>query len=992
MVRELPPQYNPADVEAEVYEFWTKGNYFHAEPDQSKPPYCIVIPPPNVTAALHMGHALNNTLQDILIRYHRMLGKNAVWIPGTDHAGIATQTVVEKRVLAEEGKRRTDFTREEFVAKIQAWKDEYEARILSQLKQMGCSCDWDRTRFTMDNICARAVREAFFRLFRDGLIYRGKRLVNWDPATQTALADDEVEMQEIDGHFWYLRYPLIEPVDIDGKKIEYVTVATTRPETMLGDTAVAINPKDPRARYLVGKYVKLPIVNRIIPIIADDYVTLPDPESDDPKAKYSTGFLKVTPAHDPNDWEIGQRHKLPAVNVMGPDGTISDKFGWEDVGGAEFLLGLDRYEAREAIVEWFRENNLLEDVKPYRHTVGHSYRSHVPIEPYLSDQWFVRVTDPRLRGAALRAMADDQYDSSTEYKDLRKLEGKDWEGKLRFYPARYAKTFQSWHENLRDWCISRQLWWGHRIPVWYAPENINDTDIDKIKSLGEDRVDIKEFDGRIYVCIRSAEDAEAVKLIEDMGFKQDEDVLDTWFSSGLWPFSTLGWPEDTPELRTWNPTSVLCTAREIITLWVSRMVMLNIYFLDRLPFWDVYIHAMIQDGEGRKMSKSLGNGIDPVDIIEQYGADAMRYSLTYLTTGMQDIRMPVRKEKLPDGRVVNTSGRFEIGRNLCNKLWNASRFVMMNLKENENFEPIKDIKSLPLEDRWIISRLKSVIEKTTESLNNYEFSELALSIYRFFWNEFCDWYLELIKSRLHKNNNSTKYARQILAFSLDNILRILHPIAPFITERLWLYLNEVAPKRVLNTKLDPTNPLVISSWPKAEDNWQDLQAEKEIYMLQETIRAIRDVRTNVNKVRTMNKQKSIPNLPKALIRTTDSFTSLLNENIEIISSLSRVEEIKIGKEFKLPEGCSVKIIADADGNTIEVAVPLSELINIEDEKKRLRKELEQLATHITSSEARLSNENFLKKAPQHIIEEHRKRLEELKTRYSAIKQALEELK
>src|SRR5688572_13190356 len=504
MSTELPKAYDPKTVEPQANRVWTDEKLFHAEPTDPGDPYAIVIPPPNVTAALHLGHALNNTLQDILTRWRRMAGDNAIWMPGTDHAGIATQTVVEKRVLAEEGKRRTDFQRDEFVKKIQTWKDEYERRITEQLKAMGCSCDWDRQAFTMDEPRARAVREAFFQLFRDGLIYRGKRLVNWDPATQTALADDEVEMEEIDGHFYYLRYPVERERNGSAAGLpKFVTVATTRPETMLGDTAVAINPRDPRAAALRGKKVRLPIVNRVVPIIEDDYVVLPDPKSDDPKAQFATGFLKVTPAHDPNDYDIGQRHGLPMINVLAPDGTISDQHGWPkedfDQGGAGFLLGQDRFEARAAVVEWFRQNNLLEEVKPYRHSVGHSYRSHVPIEPYLSDQWYCKVTDERLAGAALRAMSREQYERLTPSPRTRREGGgapedrapsdstrrsplsptlspstgrasEAWQGQLKFFPARYAKTFQSWHENIRDWCISRQLWWGHRIPVWRIPE------------------------------------------------------------------------------------------------------------------------------------------------------------------------------------------------------------------------------------------------------------------------------------------------------------------------------------------------------------------------------------------------------------------------------------------------------------------------------------------------------------------------------------------
>ncbi len=1013
----LSPQYSPQAIEPNIYQFWLDGKYFHAEPDAPGQPYCIVIPPPNVTAALHMGHALNNTLQDILIRYHRMLGNNTTWIPGTDHAGIATQTVVEKRVLAEEGKRRTDFKREEFVAKIQAWKDEYEARILSQLKRMGCSCDWDRTRFTMDEICARAVREAFFILFKDGLIYRGKRLVNWDPATQTALADDEVEMHEIDGHFWYLKYPLTEPVEMDNEKITHVTVATTRPETMLGDTAVAINPADPRAKYLVGKKVRLPIVDRIIPIIEDDYVVLPDPNSDDAKARFATGFLKVTPAHDPNDWEIGERHNLPIINVLAPDGTISDRFGWEDVGGADFLLGLDRYEAREAIVDWFRQNNLLEDVKPYKHSVGHSYRSHVPIEPYLSDQWYVKVTDERLAGSALRAMADDQYNGVD-----RKLQGQDWEGKLRFFPERYAKTFQTWHENIRDWCISRQLWWGHRIPVWSYPGSVPEVTeelLDKLLPVFEwqkqGRVALQyrgefvpleaiEKQGGLaimFVCVRDpqGQDTDIVKYLEEqLELKQDPDVLDTWFSSALWPFSTLGWPENTPELQKWNPTNLLCTAREIITLWVSRMVMTNLYFLNRLPFTDVYIHAMIQDGQGRKMSKTLGNGIDPVDIIEQYGADAMRYSLAYLTTGMQDIRMPVKKLKLSDGREVNTSERFEIGRNLCNKLWNAARFVILNLNSEDtgnadNPESL-NIDSLALEDKWILSRLNNTIKTITEALNKYEFAESASVIYRFFWNEFCDWYLEWIKPRLKENNETSLTAKRILAYTLDNVLRLLHPIAPFITEELWKHLRDVAPVRMISeTQLDTDKPLIISSWPKVCEKFDNEQAEQLMHQLQQIIRAIRDVRTTVNKIRSAAKEKSFNQLPLAFIRCNDFWREIFSAVENTICELAKVSEIKyLSSNAPLPTGSSVKVFTDSLGNSIELAIPLSELIDIEQEKKRLQKELDEITQHIERSQARLSNKKFIDKAPAHIVEEHRQRLEELKAKQQALQQAIDELK
>ena len=984
MPPELPPQYNPKDVESAINERWQAANAYHAEPTPraeqreapDQPPYSIVIPPPNVTAPLHLGHALNNTLQDVLIRWRRMAGDNAMWMPGTDHAGIATQTVVEKRVLLEEGKKRTDFERDAFIEKIQVWKDEYEQRITDQLKEMGCSCDWDRQRFTMDETCAKAVREAFFRLFKDGLIYRGKRLVNWDPATQTALADDEVEMQEIDGNFYYMRYPLIGPPLANGEN--YVTVATTRPETMLGDTAVAINPKDPRAAELRGRMVLLPIVNREIPVIEDDYVVLPDPEGDDPKARYASGFLKVTPAHDPNDYEIGQRHDLAQINVMAPDGSISKDHGWPEEEWAEgstneaaFLLGKDRFEARKLVVMFFKDHEMMGEIKPYRHAVGHSYRSHVPIEPYLSDQWYVKVTDDKLRGAALRALAEDQRSDSdvltsrdrqgagpssqpttvnhylitfttygswlhgdekgsadrdhnlpgtpylppneplerheddqlsgppqslderqrpvvrdtllevcdhrgwtllaanvrtshvhavvaaaavpekvmndfksyatrrlteaglhtrsdklwTRHGSTRYLNDElslmaakryvmeeqgedlggaasgdahgstgplphgrgsfkteDWEGGLRFYPERYAKTYETWLDNLRDWCISRQLWWGHRIPVWSSiiPDALGG-EVDDLRSDGSVSSRLqKTIDAHTGffrccgvegdVCIRPEKDAiqtwlnlcartekaeRAVTLLNtvytsqtpetsefaadaiaaaqevvdglEAPYRQDPDVLDTWFSSALWPLSTMGWPEvdGNDVLAKWNPTNVLCTAREIITLWVVRMVQFNLYFHGRLPFKDVFIHAMIQDGFGQKMSKSLGNGVDPMDLIHSHGADAMRFTLASMTTHTQDVRMPVdivdpetgetvhpefittkagHKVAAPvqehDGRKMvssygvasgearpttemplarNTSEKFDLGQRFANKMWNAVRFSLENL-------------------------------------------------------------------------------------------------------------------------------------------------------------------------------------------------------------------------------------------------------------------------------------------------------------------------
>ncbi|MHC4724557.1 MAG: valine--tRNA ligase, partial [Planctomycetota bacterium] len=856
MSKQLSKVYEPRKIEQQASQLWSNCGYFRAETGQvdekaAAKPYTIMIPPPNVTAPLHLGHALNNTLQDVLIRYHRMLKYNTLWMPGTDHAGIATQTVVEKRILSEEGKRRTDFERDAFVARVQAWKDEYEARIIEQLKAMGCSCDWERTRFTMDDVCARAVRATFFKLFKDGLIYRGKRLVNWDPATQTVLADDEVEHETVQGHFWYLRYPLVEPIKFEGREIEHVTVATTRPETMLGDTAVAMNPKDPRAEHLVGKKIHLPIVGRIIPIIPDEHVVLSDADSEDEKAKFSTGFLKVTPAHDPDDYAIGERHikeiatvVMPKgcgedarnyvfINVMAPDGSISDKYGWEDAGqDAQFLLGMDRFEAREAIVEWFRQEKLLEDVKEYTHEVGHSYRSHVPIEPYLSDQWYIAVKKPidhlaEKFGSGLIEGTDVPVNSLAGLA-LKPL----LDGKLRFIPERYSKTYQSWLENMRDWPISRQLWWGHRIPIWslvFNPAqfvqrgqsydfNRNFELIDNFLQSsnlvkGEDycyyRRDNIDNLSPIDVCAQSLKaqramdtlsernagsfhndaQASANELIKHLkSIQRDEDVLDTWFSSDLWPFSTLGWPDDTPELKTFYPGDVLCTAREIITLWVSRMVMMGQYCVGDIPFRDVYIHAMIQDGEGRKMSKSLGNGIDPLVAINSHGADAMRFTLASMTTDTQDIRMPVEHMELPDGRIENTSPKFDIGRNFCNKLWNASRFAIMNL---EGIDPARfDKTKMTLTDKWILSRLARTVAVVSNSLDAFKYSEPLSELYKFFWNDFCDWYLEWAKPRM-QDEHQKPIAQNVLAYVLDVTLRLLHPFIPFITEGIFKKLNEI---------------------------------------------------------------------------------------------------------------------------------------------------------------------------------------------------------
>ena len=980
MTEQLAKAYHPQTVEAQVNALWASAPYYHPAPSDGAADcqaYTIVIPPPNVTAALHLGHALNNTLQDILIRFRRMQQFRTLWMPGTDHAGIATQTVVEKRILAEEGKRRTDFERDAFIGRVQAWKDEYEATIIGQLKAMGCSCDWERTRFTMDDVCAKAVRANFFKLFKDGLIYRGKRLVNWDPATQTVLADDEVEHETVQGHFWYLRYPLAAPVEVQGRQIDHVTVATTRPETMLGDTAIAMNPGDPRAAALVGQQVRLPIVGRLIPIVADEHVVLPDPESDDEKARFSTGFLKVTPAHDPDDWQIGQRHDLPIINVMAPDGSISDKYGWEDATEpeAQNLLGMDRFEAREAIVEWFRQEKLLQEVRDYAHEVGHSYRSHVPIEPYLSDQWYIAVKKPIEHLAA--AFGDELIEGTdVPVNSLAGLALKPLvDGRLRFIPERYGKTYQAWLENLRDWPISRQLWWGHRIPIWSkaghdAPLPDECAGSDAIQSISAE-----SDEGPVtFVCpAPGQEDLE--KSLEAAGWVRDNDVLDTWFSSALWPFSTMGWPEETPELKTFYPGDVLCTAREIITLWVSRMVMMGQYCVGNIPFKDVYIHAMIQDGQGRKMSKSLGNGIDPLVAIDSHGADAMRFTLASMTTDTQDIRMPVAPMTLPDGREVNTSPKFDIGRNFCNKLWNASRFAMMNL---EGFDPAGfDAAQMDVTDRWILSRLAATQSEVTAALDTFKFSEPLSLLYRFFWNDLCDWYLEWAKFRM-RDEAQKGTAQNVLAFVLDRVLRLLHPFVPFITEGIYQKLNEVAPGRGLTgiAPADAAQALTVSQWPADMDGQINSDIEEEIQIVQDTIRAVRDIRNKYNKA-----SESLT----ASADAPEAMAQILNRHSQLVCQLALLDTFEASQGAPKPNNAATTLVA-------ETKLYVHDVIDREAELARLEKQKQEIERGKKATEGKLANENFVNRAKPEVVAQARERLGQFQEQLKAVEALLAELK
>jgi len=992
MKDELPSRYSPADVERRTYALWEAKGYFAAEADAGREPYCIMIPPPNVTDRLHLGHALNNTLQDALIRFNRMLQHSTLWMPGTDHAGIATQTVVEKRILAGEGKRRTDFRREEFVARIQAWKDEYEATITRQLRLIGCSCDWRRQRFTMDDVCAKAVREAFFRLFADGLIYRGKRLVNWDPATQTVLADDEVEHEEVRGYFWYMRYPLVEPVEIGGERIEHLTVATTRPETMLGDTAVAMHPSDPRAGILVGRQVRLPIVGRIIPIIADEHVVLPNPDSEDEKARFSTGFLKVTPAHDPDDYQIGQRHALPMVNVLAPDGSVSDRHGWEDADApeAQNLIGMDRFEAREAVVEFFRQEDLLEEVREYVHQVGHSYRSHVPIEPYLSDQWYIAVKKP------IDRLAEEFGSGLIEGTDvpLNSLAGLALkpllDGRIEFVPERYAKTYQAWLENLRDWPVSRQLWWGHQIPVWAIVDALDtgewNAHVDQLRHWEkEERLAYVERDGGMidegmpfaYLCIRGEDDDEIREFIEKRGWHRDPDVLDTWFSSALWPFSTLGWPEKSPLLDSFYPGNVLCTAREIITLWVSRMVMMGQYCLGDIPFPDVFIHAMIQDGEGRKMSKSLGNGIDPLDIIDSHGTDAMRFTLALMTTQTQDVRMPVERVTLPDGREVNTSPKFDVGRNFANKLWNAARFVLMNLGEEVS---CADREGMAFEDEWILARRNAAVRAVTDALRSYRFNDAAQIAYEFTWHEFCDWYLEIVKPRLSAAETAGQ-ASAVLAFVLDSILRLLHPLMPFITEEVWTHLGRAAQRRGIGEGRAAADSVIVAIWPTVVDGLDEARLSADMTHCQSVVRAVRNIRSKMN--------ISARTPLRSLVASQDQGVrqSLLG-NLAFVKDLTGSVEVVVTDSMAKPPHSASEVIA---GHT-QVFVPLEGLIDLDVERARLEKQLEGVRGKLAGAEQKLSNQSFIAKAPAAVVERERAKAADLRRQLDAIESNLSDLK
>ncbi len=860
--KNIAKNYNPAEFEDRLYNTWVEKGYFHAEVNPDKKPYTIVIPPPNVTGQLHMGHALDETLQDILIRYKRMQGFEALWIPGTDHAGIATQIKVEENLRVNEGLTRYDLGREKFLEKVWDWKNQYGDRIITQLKKIGSSCDWDRERFTMDEGCSKAVREVFVNLYEKGLIYQGSRIINWCPHCITALSDAEVEHAEQAGHFWHIKYPLKDSND-------YVIIATTRPETLLGDTAVAVNPDDERYKNIIGKTLVLPLVGREIPVIADEYVD----------KEFGTGCVKITPAHDPNDFEVGLRHNLEQIKVMNDDATIN-KFGGK-------YEGMDRYEARKAIVKDLEEAGLLVKVEDHSHNVGQCYRCGTTVEPIISKQWFVKM----------KPLAEPAIDAVKS-------------GASKFVPERFSKTYMNWMENVFDWCISRQLWWGHRIPAFYC-QDCGETIVSK-----EDITKCPHCGGAV---------------------KQDEDVLDTWFSSALWPFSTLGWPEKTPELDYFYPTSTLVTGYDIIFFWVARMIFSAMEHTGKAPFDNIFIHGLVRDSQGRKMSKSLGNGIDPLEIIEQYGADALRFTLATGNAPGNDMRFYME--------------RVEASRNFANKIWNASRFTLMNLDITENKLP--DVSELQLEDKWILSRYNKVVKEVTDNLDKFELGIALSKLYDFIWESFCDWYIELVKPRLFdKESASAKTAQYVLTYVLSNTMKLLHPFMPFITEEIWQHLPHEG------------ESIVISSYPVYDEALVFEDEEKAMELIMNAISAVRNRRAEMN----------VPPSKKAkTIIVTDEVYTFTKGSVffEKLASASEVE-VRTDKSGIDPNAVNVVV------PSAEIFLPLDELVDKEKELQRLNDEKKKLEGEIKRVEGKLSNQGFVAKAPQKVVDEEKAKGEKYK--------------
>lgn len=872
----IPKVYDPASVEKKWYEFWEKNRYFHAEPEPGKKPFSIVIPPPNITGKLHMGHALDNTLQDILIRWHRMMGDNTLWMPGYDHAGLATQIKVEEVLKKEEGKTRFDLGRDEFVKRVWAWKEEYGDRIINQLKCLGISCDWERKRFTMDEGCSRAVRETFVSLFEKGLIYKGTRITNWCVNCHTALSDIEVEHEDTPGHLWYVRYPVV------GEEDTYLTIATTRPETIPGDTAVAVNPEDERYAKLIGKTLRLPVLNREIPVIADSYVD----------TKFGTGAVKITPSHDPNDYEMGLRHNLPEIVVIGKDGVMTEEAGT--------FAGLERYECRKQIVARLKEEGYLVKIEEHSHAVGHCQRCHNIVEPLVSTQWFVKM-QPLVK-AAVDCVTD---------------------GRTQFVPERFTKNYTGWMENIHDWCISRQIWWGHRIPVWYCDDcgemSASRTDLEKCQKCGSTHI------------------------------HQDEDALDTWFSSALWPFSTMGWPDNTGLLKQFYPTSVLVTGYDIIFFWVARMLIMGMEFMKEIPFEKVFIHGLVRDSQGRKMSKSLGNGIDPLEVIEKYGADTLRFMLITGNTPGNDMRFYWE--------------RVEGTRNFANKIWNASRFALMNM---EGYDKDAELAPYTLADKWILSCLQDTVKDVTGLLERFELGEAGRAIYDFIWSEVCDWYIEIAKPRLYNKEAASERAtaQHVLATVLVSAMKLLHPYMPFITEEIYQCLPHEA------------ESIMISKWPVADESLVDPEAERGMNAIMDSIKAIRNMRAEVN----ANPGKKIP----AIMLVSEDLREVVANNDSYIKLLGGIDNLELRPlNGEKPENAMAAVVTG-----IEVYLPLAGLIDVEKETQRLSKELAAMEKDLQRAGGKLNNAGFLAKAPEDVIAKERAKYEELSGKIEAVKKRM----
>ncbi|MFR3238549.1 MAG: valine--tRNA ligase [Acutalibacter sp.] len=874
MSKELAKAYEPQEVEGRIYDFWMKGGYFHAEVDPKKKPYTIVIPPPNITGQLHMGHAWDETLQDILIRWKRMQGYSALWLPGTDHASIATEAKIVE-AMRQEGITKEDLGRDGFLERAWAWKDKFGGRILEQLKLLGSSCDWNRLRFTMDEGCSKAVRHVFVKLYNEGLIYRGERIINWCPNCKTAISDAEVEFEEKDGSFWHLRYPLA-----DGSG--YVELATTRPETMLGDTAVAVHPEDERYQHLVGKRVILPLVNKEIPIVADEYVEM----------DFGTGVVKITPAHDPNDFEVGRRHDLPVINVMNEDGSINEN------GGK--YAGLSGMEARKQIVKDLEEGGYLIKVEPIKHNVGTCQRCHTVVEPRVSTQWFVKM-EP-LAGPAIDVVKD---------------------GTIRFIPERMEKTYYNWMENIKDWCISRQLWWGHRIPAWYCEDCgetiVSETDVDTCPKCGGKHL------------------------------HQDEDTLDTWFSSALWPFSTLGWPDETEELKYFYPTNTLVTGYDIIFFWVARMIFSGMKHMGKAPFSTVLYHGLLRDSQGRKMSKSLGNGIDPVEVIDQYGADALRFTLVTGNSPGNDARYSEEK--------------VAASRNFANKIWNAARFIHMNIDGKD--VPCALPETLTLEDQWIVSRFNTVAKEVTENLEKFELGMAVQKLYDFLWDDFCDWYIELAKIRLNSADEAAAQgARQVLVWTLGSTLKLLHPFMPFVTEEIWQSLPHEG------------EALIVAPWPEYEEGHAFPQAEAEMKKVMELITAVRTRRSEMN----------VPPSKKAHLMVETAAPQAFVTEQEAIARLAYCSSVEVGGHFEQTEGSVTVVTAACRGY-----LPMDDLVDKKAETARLQKELEGAKKQLATAQAKLQNEKFISKAPQNVIDGVKDNAKKLQEKVRMIEESLKAL-